>query len=185
MKVFLVFLLMLFGSAGNSFACSFPRPPDFTQAVESATTIAIIRVLDLSLKDKHPDSPSFINGRIEVAEVVKGDSANFTRISFYNGYCGGVHIEAGHYYVIFTSQSGGTLEIARADQSIVSIEGEYISSFPEQNYRYPFLSSVLAFVNGTILADAIDPFPNIERTGVVKELDCNLCFPQRHGDPPN
>ncbi len=159
-------------------ACNFPPPPDFAQAVQSSDRIFVIRVLDERISDRIAYHRPIIEGHIEVVETISGKPAQFETIEFFNTPCGGIRLDVGHHYVVFTSQSGSVLHFVPADNSVISIENEYIPGFSEQNYRYPFLKSVRAYVNKEITADSIDPFPNIERNGTVRRLNCNPCHLQ-------
>lgn len=160
-------------------ACSFPPPPDFDQAVRTSDKIFVLRLLDEKLSDRATDGRPVIESRVEIVETISGEPPKFQTLEFFNTPCGGVRLDVGHHYVVFTSQSGSVLRLVPADNSIVSVEGEYIPGFSRQNNLYPFLKSVRAFANKEIPSGSIDPFPNIERNGTVRRLDCDPCRLQR------
>ena len=170
----LIFALLL-ATPCVSLACSIPEPPSFTEAVESADKIFVLRILNERVTDRVAYDRPVIEGGIEIVETILGEPPQFKLIEFANDSCGGVRLDVNHHYVVFSSQSGQFLRLVPADNSIISIEDQYIPGFDKQNYRYPFLKSVRAFVKKEITAEAIDPFPNIERNGTVRRIDCDPC----------
>ena len=175
MKIARHILAVLLAAPFATHACTFPEPRSFTDSVRSADSIFVLRILDERVTDRIGHHRPVIEGRVEIVETILGEPADFERIEFFNGPCGGVRLDVNHHYVVFTSQSGGVLRLAPADNSIVSVEEQYLAGFDSQNYKYPFLRSVRAFVNKEISAEAIDPFPNIERNGTVRRIDCDPC----------
>ena len=175
MKFLVTLLAVCVMTPWSALACTFPEPREFDQIVVAADKIFVIRVLDARLSDRVAHSRPVIESRIEVIETISGHPTRFDTLEFTNSMCGGVRVDVGHHYVVFTSQVGPVLRLMPADNSVISIESEYIPGFSKQNYRYPFLKSVRAFVNKEISADLVDPFPNIERNGTIQRMDCDPC----------
>ena len=178
-------LIVCFTLAPAALACTFTPPPEFKEVVRAADTIAVVRVGDQRITDEVLERRPVIEGDLEVVESIRGPWPEFKRVRFINDYCGGVRLDVGHHYVIFTQQIGPVLRLMPADPSIIWIDSEYIPGFDTQNYKYPFLKSVRAFVQGDNGVEGIDPFPNIERTGIARRVDCRFCSPGADRPMPN
>jgi len=175
MKITKLLLLALAVIPGVAGACWYERPPEFAEVVKQADKIFIARILDQRVTDRFSYNRPVIEGRMEIVETILGEQPAFEQIEFSNGFCGGVRLDVNHHYVVFTAQSGNVLKLVLADNSMISIESEYIPGLDRQNYKYPFLKSVRAFAKNEASAESIDPFPNIERNGTVKRIDCDPC----------
>jgi hypothetical protein len=157
-------------------ACSYPKPVEFNEAVEGSTSIFVMRVHDAKLIDStQAGTRPFVRAEIEIIEELLGSARHFRYTTFDNLPCGGVRLDVGHYYLVFTHQAGDTLRLVPADQSVLNITVEYVPGSDQQNHNRKLFASTLAFIRGEATADAIDPFPFLERTGVAERIDCNLC----------
>jgi len=64
-------------------------------------------------------------GDIRLLHVLKGKKPSFSSIHYSNGWCGGLRLDVGHYFVAATSRSGTVLELDAYDQSVVDISASY------------------------------------------------------------
>ena len=62
-------------------------------------------------------------GRLRVVRVLKGKAPSIQYLSFPIGWCGGLHLDVGHYYVVATSQTGRTLQLWPGDLSVLDLGG--------------------------------------------------------------
>jgi hypothetical protein len=147
----------------------------FDEVVENARHIVVIQILSQELTERVEFDRPLIAGQVQIIEVLAGEPA-LREIEFSNSVCGGVRLDVGHYYVVFTTESGPVLRLVPADNSLIPLAGEYIPELPAQNYKNRFLKSVRDYVNGDISAHEIDPFPLIERNGTVKRINCKPCM---------
>jgi len=171
---FFALLAVLIGSSAQ--ACSYPAPPEFRHVVERATAIFVMRVLDSRLMPSRESTRrEWVEADIEVVEELLGHVSDFKRLEFDNLPCGGVRMDVGHYYLVYTDQVGDTLRLVPADPSVLNITAEYSRWFPEQNHKFPALAATMAFIRGEHGAESIDPYPYLELTGVAMRIDCNLC----------
>ena len=174
MKILAVIIVML--CAGSPVgACSFDKPPEFTDVVKSARHIFVLQIVSANLSGRRLFDRPVIEAHIRVMETLKGGPVEFTRVDFNNSPCGGVRLDVSQYYVAFTSQTGTTLKLVPADNSLIPLANHYIPELPRQNYQYGFLRSVRNFARGKATAKSIDPFPLIERNGTQFRVNCNLC----------
>ena len=179
MKVLQNFLLLLLGSLLvplPAHGCSYPNPPEFKEVAADATSIFVMRVLDAQLLDSGDIRirPS-VRAEIKTIEELLGDASAFTHVTFDNLPCGGVRLDVGHYYLVFTSQTGETLRLVPADQSVLNITAEYVPGFDEQNHRRKIFATTFALIRGESSADMIDPYPYLGVTGVMRVINCKLC----------
>jgi hypothetical protein len=172
----IAYLIVVLLSLRTVEACSFDAPMPFDEVVENARHIAVVRILSQELTERVEFDRPVIAGRVQIIEVLQGEPS-FSSIEFSNSVCGGVRLDVGQYYVVFTAESGPVLRLVPADNSLISLAGEYIPEFSTQNYKNRFLKSVRGYINGEITAQEIDPFPLIERNGTVKRIDCKACMP--------
>jgi hypothetical protein len=174
MKTLAVMIVLL--CAGTPVvACSFDKPPEFTDVVKSAKQIFVLQIISEDLSTRRSFDRPVIEGHIRVMGTLKGTPVEFTRVDFNNSTCGGVRLDVGQFYVAFTNQTGSVLKLIPADNSLIPLANEYIPELPVQNYRYKFLRSVREFAKGAASAESIDPYPLIERNGTQRRVNCDPC----------
>ena len=167
----IVKLLVMMPLLGEAFACDYDPPMPFEEVVENAQHIAVVQILSQELTDRIELRRPVIVGRLQLIEVLLGEP-DFKSVEFSNVPCGGVRLDVGHYYVMFTSQTGPVLRLVPADNSLIGLAGQYSPLNPRQNNEERFFRSVRDYVDGRISADKVDPFPLIERNGTVRRIDC-------------
>src|SRR5512134_2866090 len=102
---FVLSALLSEGIASFAAACSFPEPPSFRQELESATSIFVFRLESATLKRKELEGSAFsewVEGQMRVVQVLKGRANAYKTLLFSTGWCGGVRLDVGHYFLIAT-----------------------------------------------------------------------------------
>jgi hypothetical protein len=117
------FALVLATSAMPTSACSYEPPPSFGEQLLSATSVFVFRVESLAMTPDSISSSGQLAGRIRVTQVLKGSKPKQEYLSFYIGWCGGLHLDVGSYYVVATSRSGRTLALGPGDRSVLALGG--------------------------------------------------------------
>jgi hypothetical protein len=168
----LTIVLLIFRPA---LGCSFDSPMPFNEVVANAEHIAVVQIMSQELTDRREFGRPVVQGNIRILEVLEGAPV-FNSLEFSNSVCGGVRLDVGHFYVLFTTETGPVLHLVPSDNSLIPLADEYIPDFPSQNYKNRFLKSVRKFVNGELSAEEIDPFPLIERNGTVSRVNCKPCM---------
>ena len=134
-----------------SVACSYPEPPTFREAIESASNIVIFRLESAEVKRKDfPDSSysEWIEGKIRVTQSLRGDSSKFRTIEFSTGWCGGLRLDVGHYFLVATGDMGPAISLAPSDPSILDITRWYDETRPTESAGTDLLRPIFRYVSG-------------------------------------
>lgn len=158
-------LLALALLPGLAHACSYPEPPSLRSALQDATAVFVFRLDEAVYKRTELGSvayTSWVEGRIQPIQTLHGDASRYTRIQFPTFWCGSVNLVVGHHYLIATKASGNTIELVRADGSVLDIEGFYDPRRPERNLSGVLAPVVQAIREGKPLPD---DFPSVRMKG--------------------
>lgn len=104
-------------------ACSYPPPATFDQQLLSARSVYVFRVESLGMTPGSESSSGELAGRIRVTQLLKGPVPKQQFVSFIIGWCGGIHLDVGNYYVVATSRTGRTLVLGPGDRSVLDLGG--------------------------------------------------------------
>ena len=152
-------------------ACTLSEPPvSFRSALSGATAVFVFRLDQAEYKRQGSvDGPytAWVEGRIHLVQNLYGNPVSYRRITFYTDWCGGIDLVVGHHYLIATSQSGDTIELARADGSVLDIEGFYNPGQKSRNLRSFLLLPVIRAKYGVApLPESFPPLAIANRTVV-------------------
>ena len=137
-------------------ACSYPEPVPFKEAIENASSIFIFRLESAEVRRKNHDDGSYaewIEGRIRVAQTLKGESSPFKSIRFSTSWCGGVRLDVGHYFLVVTDSVGAEIKLSPADQSIIDVTTYFDESRLDLSARTDLLRPIHDFLSGKPLPE--------------------------------
>ncbi len=141
-------------------ACSYPEPPSFKEALESASNVFIFRLESAEVKRKAVGETAYtewIEGRIRVTQDLQGDSSLFESVVFSTSWCGGLRLDVGHYFLVATDSSGPTLKLRPLDPSILDVSLWYSELVSEDWYKSDLLWPIFEYLNGKPLPDGFPP----------------------------
>ncbi len=137
-------------------ACSYPEPVSFKEAIANASSIFIFSLESAEVKRKNFDDGSYaewIEGRIRVAQTLRGDSSPFKSIRFSTSWCGGVRLDVGHYFLVVTNLGGTEIKLSPADQSIIDITTSFDESRLDASAHTDLLRPIHDFLSGKPLPE--------------------------------
>ena len=162
--------LVLLALPTVSVACSYPEPPTFREAIESASNIVIFRLESAEVKRKDFSKSSYsewIEGKIRVTQTLRGDSSRLRTIEFSTSWCGGLRLDVGHYFLVLTNDTGPTISLAPSDPSILDITRWYDESRPEVSAGTDLLSPIFSYLSGEPLPTDFPPGPVADYTSSI------------------
>jgi len=149
-------LLILSASPLTSLACEEPDVPTFLESLDSAKSVVIVRLVSIGLADRSTGSRNLI-GTLETIRVLKG-SPSFKQLTHEAVNCGGLNLRPGHYYLIATRQSGGTVNLIRGDRSILDVSDDYTytgRTHPDRRWQRHFVD----YLKGVPFPKNFNPAP--------------------------
>jgi hypothetical protein len=136
-RLILILALML-PACLKAQACQYPPPPTFREALHAASNVFVFQLVEARYI-KQPFGrvayTDWVEGKIRPLQTLKGDANQYARIRFPTSWCGAVNLVVGHYYLIATHDTGPTMELVRADGSIIDVEGFYDPQEKRRNLR--------------------------------------------------
>ncbi|MEN1930205.1 hypothetical protein WCE37_14615 [Luteimonas sp. MJ250] len=151
-------------------ACSYPEPAPFKEAIANASSIFIFRLESAEVKRKNFEDGSYaewIEGRIRVAQTLRGDSSLFKSIRFSTNQCGGVRLDVGHYFLVVTDSGGTEINLSPADQSIIDVTTSFDESRLDVSAQTDLLRPIHDFLAGTPLPESFPSPYVVEYTSTI------------------
>lgn len=145
------------GFAHASLACVEPDTPTLRESLDSATSVAIVRLMSLGLADTSQNSRDLV-GKLQTVRVLKG-SPQFQLLRHRAISCGGLNLQVGHYYLVATRQSGNVLRLERGDRSIVDISSDYAPTIPVKSKPQLWQTQFADYLAGKSLPKSFNPLP--------------------------
>jgi hypothetical protein len=156
-------LLLLFALVSlDAAACSYPEPPTFSQSLSAATSVFVFRVEATRLRREELAEGAYsewVEASIRVVESLKGTPSIARVVSFSTERCGGLRLDAGHYFLAATKTNSTRVELKPADQSVVDITDVYAEGNPEATDNADFIPVVRSALAGSPLPT---DFPSLE-----------------------
>lgn len=181
MKYVVIFCCWILSALEPASACTYPPPPTFEAVAPKAKHIFVFQVLQLEYRQVQEGAgySEWIEGKVRVVETFRG-TPKFTRIHFFNGWCGGVRLDVGRSYLSSTNESGDTLYLEPADRTVIDISFEYNPSRPDAVATSRLLQKLLRALEGKgSFRDVPNPtYYELTRT-VPGPPDCAVCSPER------
>ncbi len=137
-------------------ACSYPEPVPFKEAIANASSIFIFRLESAEVRRQNFDDGSYdewIEGRIRVAQTLRGDSSPFKSIHFSTRQCAGVRLDMGHYFLVVTDSDGTEIKLSPADQSIIDVTTSFNESRLDVSAHTDLLRPIHDFLSGKPLPE--------------------------------
>ncbi len=135
-------------------ACSYPEPPPFSAALSAATSVFVFRVEATRLKRKELPGEAYsewVEASIRVVETLKGMPSVAHVVSFSTERCGGLRLDAGHYFLAAVPTNSTRVALMPADRSVVDITDEYAEGDPEATDNAGFIPVVRRAIAGSPL----------------------------------
>jgi hypothetical protein len=134
--------------AQDATACSYPKPLDFRQSIEKASSVLIFRLEAAELRRSGTESAysEWIEGRIRVIEALKGDASSFKILKFSSDRCGGLRLDVGHYFLVATNERGATIDFDPDDHSVLDISDYYSEEDPALSAQGRVLRPIYEFL---------------------------------------
>lgn len=145
------------GFAPASWACVEPDTPTFRKSLDSATSVAVVRLMSLELADTSENSRD-LAGNLQLVLALKG-SPQFQLLRHQAVSCGGLNLRVGHYYLVATRQSGNILRLERGDRSIVDVSADYAPTNPARRKPQLWQTLFADYLAGKPLPESFDPLP--------------------------
>jgi hypothetical protein len=141
-------------------ACEDPPPYPFDKAIRDASAVFVFRLESAEIKREYHGPTAFaewVEGRIRVVHVFKGDASAFRGIEYNHSWCNGLRLDVGHYFVIATNATGETIQLRPRDQSIIDVSFYFSELTADRNLQYWPFEPITDFVNGKPLPDEFPP----------------------------
>lgn len=148
----------------SAFACSYPEPPSFRDALRTATSVFVFRLERAEFRREKLGASTVmdsVEGDLTLLQTLYGNPTSYKHLRYYSAWCGGVNLVVGHSYLMVTRAHGDTIELTSADKSVVDIEGFYDELDKKGSLHSPLILPVIQAKYGVRPLPKDFPSPDI------------------------